>query len=309
MSSASPSAALPPDAPLCAAPHPAPRQPGLALPPGACDCHAHICGPLAGFPYAAERIYTPPDALLPTYRALLARLGVSRGVLVQPSVYGTDNRVLLRALAEAGDAFRGVAVVEPDIPAAELEAMHRAGVRGVRVNLVDRREGRNAVPPELLRALAARIAPLGWHLELLLQVDAVPELDTLLGDLPVPLVFGHLGYVPAARGGAATAGFAALLRLLARSRCWVKLTGPYRISAEILPYRDILPMARALADAAPERLLWGSDWPHVMVKGAMPDDGDLVDLLADWLPSAEVRERVLVTNPAALYGFPDGAGA
>src|ERR1700720_4263128 len=159
-----------PLAPLCMAPDAQPRAPDTALPPGACDCHAHICGPAAAYPYSAERIYTPPDATLESYRHLLAVLGVARAVLIQPSVYGTDNRAMLAALQAAGPGFRGVAVVEPDIAAREIEALHAAGIRGVRLNLVDRRQGRNAVPVELVHALAKRIAPFGWHIELLVNM-------------------------------------------------------------------------------------------------------------------------------------------
>src|SRR5262252_3302778 len=156
-------------APLCLAPDAEPRSPRLALPLGACDCHAHICGPAALYPYAAERIYTPPDATLDAYRRLLATLGVARAVLVQPSVYGEDNRAMLAALAAAGSGFRAVAVVAPTTTSREIEVLHQAGVRGLRLNLVDRREGRNVVPLALVRTLAQRIAPFAWHIEFLVN--------------------------------------------------------------------------------------------------------------------------------------------
>ena len=296
---------IPDWAPLCAAPDAHPRSPRLPTPAHACDCHAHICGPLGGLPYDAGRIYTPPDALLPNYRAMLATLGIQRAVLVQPSVYGTDNRVLLQALREGGPSLRGVAVVSPNISDAELQTLHQAGVRGLRFNCVDRREGRNTVPVAEIAALSERIKPLGWHVEFLLQVDAAPDLQ-VCNDLPVDVVFGHLGYVHAERGGKEDAGFKALLKLMERGRCWVKLTGPYRISGGDLPYADVAPMARALAAAAPDRLLWGSDWPHVLVRKAMPNDGALLDLLADWVPDDSLRQRILVDNPAQLYGFANG---
>lgn len=282
-----------------------PRTPATALPPGACDCHAHICGPAATHPYVAERIYTPPDATLDPYRHLLAVLGVERAVLVQPSVYGTDNRAMLAALREAGPGFRGVAVVEPTIAPREVEALHQAGVRGVRLNLVDRREGRNAVPVEMVRTLAARIAPFGWHIEFLVNLDEAPGFAEAVADLPVPIVLGHLGYPRAgARNWVKAPGFAGLLDLLAGGRCWVKLTGPYRISgAADLPYEDVDAAAARLAAAAPGRLIWGSDWPHVMMKKPMPNDGALCDLLTRWIPDAKTRARILVENPMALYGF------
>ena len=292
-------------APLCMAADAAPRAPVTALPGGACDCHAHICGPAATFPYVAERIYTPPDATLEAYCHLLAVLGVERAVLVQPSVYGTNNTAMLAALRASGPGFRGVVVVEPSITAREIEALHQAGVRGVRLNLVDRRVGRNAVPLELVRTLAGRIAPFGWHIEFLVNLDEALGFVDAVAALSVPIVLGHLGYPRAgARDWLKAAGFAQLLHLLADGRCWVKLTGPYRISAAAdLPYEDVDAAAARLAEAAPGRLVWGSDWPHVMMKKPMPNDGPLCDLLARWIPDAATRRRILVENPMALYGF------
>ena len=289
-------------APLCAAHDPDPRRPKLRMPPLACDTHAHVCGPESRYPYWAGRVYTPPDALPAHYRHLLATLGVERAVLVQPSVYGTDNRAMLDALAAAPAHLRAVAVVEPDITNAELERLHALGVRGVRCNIVDIKEGKGRLPMELLNALAAKVRPFGWHLEFLMHVDEFPDLDRLLDGFPVDVVFGHLGYMKTGLGLSAP-GFQGLLRLLGSGRAWAKLTGPYRISAGALPYADVIPFAQALVDKAPDRVLWGSDWPHVMVKGAMPNDGDLCDLLADWVPDEGIRRRVLVDNPAKLYGF------
>jgi 2-pyrone-4,6-dicarboxylate lactonase len=287
------------------APDAEPRAPGMAMPHGACDCHAHICGPATTYPYSAERIYTPPDATIESYRYLLSILGVERAVLVQPSVYGVDNRAMLAALQAAGPGFRGVAVVEPTISARDVEALHRAGIRGVRLNLVDRREGRNAVPVEIVRALADRIAPFGWHIEFLVNLDEAPNFSGAIADLAVPVVLGHLGYPRAgAHGWVKAPAFEALLRLLAGGRCWIKLTGPYRISnAADLPYEDVDAVAARLAQAAPGRLIWGSDWPHVMMKKPMPNDGALCDLLARWIPDAATRSRILVENPMELYGF------
>jgi predicted TIM-barrel fold metal-dependent hydrolase len=226
-------------------------------------------------------------------------------VLVQPSVYGTDNRAMLAALRAAGPGFRGVAVVEPTITEGEVAALHRAGVRGVRLNLVDRREGCNAVPLALVRTLAQRIARFGWHIEFLVNLDEAAGFADAVADLPVPIMLGHLGYPRAgARDWTQAKGFAQLLDLLADGRCWVKLTGPYRISAAPdLPYADVDAAAARLVEAAPGRLVWGSDWPHVMMKKPMPNDGPLCDLLARWIPDVATRRRVLVENPIALYGF------
>lgn len=289
-------------APLCTAHDPHPRKPRIALPPLACDTHAHVCGPASRYPYSAARIYTPPDALPAQYRHLLARLGVERAVLVQPSVYGTDNTAMLDALAADPVNLRAVAVVDPDIAPSELERLHALGVRGVRCNIVDIKEGKGRLPMEMLIALAAKVRPFKWHLEFLMHVDEFPDLDRLLEDFPVDVVFGHFGYMKTSRGFNAP-GFQALLRLMKSGRAWVKLTGPYRISAGPLPYQDVTAFSHALIDVAPDRIVWGTDWPHVMVKGAMPNDGDLCDLLADWVPDEALRSRVLVDNPAGLYGF------
>jgi 2-pyrone-4,6-dicarboxylate lactonase len=301
----------PDDAPLCAPPDPATRTPRLAMPPLACDCHAHICGPMDQYPCSPTRIYTPPDAGLDRYRSMLSVLGVTRAVLVQPSFYGTDNAALVHALRAGGASFRGVAVVAADIAERELERLHQAGVRGVRINIVDTRQGKGALPIDQLRRLAERVRPFGWHMEFLAHVNEFPDLDRLLAGFPVDVVFGHLGYVPTIRG-TGDAGFCALLRLLGEGRAWVKLTGPYRISEQSLPFTDTAAFARALLDTAPQRVLWGSDWPHVKAAWSipMPNDGDLADLLLDWAPDPKLRRGILVDNPALLYGFanPDEGG-
>lgn len=294
-------------APLCAAPDAATTPPARPLPKGAWDCHAHICGPAREFAYAADRIYTPPDALLPNYLTMLATLGVARAVLVQPSVYGTDNTVLERALAALGPDARGVCVVEDSVADSELERLHALGVRGLRLNLVDVADPAGGLPLDRTRALAERVKPLGWHVEFLVHVDEVPDLDRRFADFPTDVVFGHLGYVRLGRGPE-DPGFRALLRLLETGRAWVKLTGPYRISAGGPPYAEAEPFARALFETAPERLVWGSDWPHVMVKGEMPNDGALCDILRGWAGDDGLLEKVLVENPSVLYGLGTAEG-
>jgi 2-pyrone-4,6-dicarboxylate lactonase len=289
-------------APVCAAHDPEPRKPNFVLPRLACDTHAHVCGPEARYPYWEGRVYTPPDALPAQYRRLLTTLGVERAVLVQPSVYGTDNTAMLDALAEDPVHMRAVAVVEPDIRPGELERLHALGVRGVRCNIVDIKEGKGRLPMDSLTALAKKVRPFGWHLEFLMHVDEFPDLDRLLDGFPVDVVFGHLGYMKTSLGLEAP-GFAALLRLMRSGRAWVKLTGPYRISSGALPYVDVAAFAHTLVDTAPDRIVWGTDWPHVMVKGAMPNDGDLCELLLDWVPDEAARKKILVDNPARLYGF------
>jgi 2-pyrone-4,6-dicarboxylate lactonase len=294
--------------PVCAPPDPHPRKPKFDLPPLACDCHAHICGPSDVYAYIPQRIYSPPDALLPAYRSVLDRLGVSRAVLVQPSFYGADNAAMLAAMKAAGPAFRGVAVIGDDATAADIEAMHVAGVRGARLNIVDLRDGKGQLPVERIRDLAGRIKPFGWHIEFLMHVDEFPQIDAMLGGLPVDAVFGHLGYVKTEKGVAAP-GFQALKRLLRDGRAWVKFTGPYRISSGTMPHADTNAFAHALLDAAPDRIVWGTDWPHVATAWTipMPNDGDLADLLLDWIPDAALRSRVLARNPARLYGYDEAA--
>jgi 2-pyrone-4,6-dicarboxylate lactonase len=286
-----------------AAPDPNPREPRIAVPPLACDCHAHVFGAESRYPMIPAALYGPPDAAgADDFRRMLGTLGVERAVLVQPSAYGTDNRAMLDALAEDPVRLRGVAVVPFDVDARTIERLHASGVRGLRCNIVDLKSGAGRLPREELRSLARRVKPFGWHLELLLHADEFPDLDRELADFPVDLSFGHLGYEPAA-SGTQSAGFRALLRLARDGKAWVKLTGPYRLTAQQLPYAEVDSFAHALVDAAPERLLWGSDWPHVMVKSAMPNDGALLDLLGRWIPDAALRRRVLVDNPAALYDF------
>jgi predicted TIM-barrel fold metal-dependent hydrolase len=299
--SSSPPAAA--QAPTCAPPDFNTRAPRLKLPPGACDCHAHILGPAARYAYSPARIYTPPDCLLPDYLKMLATLGVERAVLVQPSVYGTDNTVMLEAMKAAGGRFRGVAVVAEDISGAELKKLDAAGVRGVRVNIVDVKDRKpGTLPMDMLKKLALRVAPLGWHMEFLMHADELPDLDHAFADFPVAIVLGHLGYLNIGRLPD-DPGFQALLRLVAGGKAWVKLTGPYRITRAPLPYPDTAPFAKALLHANPERIIWGTDWPHVMLKGAMPNDGDLADVIADWIPDPRQREQVLVRNPARLYDY------
>ena len=260
-------------------------------------------GPRARYAYSPARIYTPPDCLLSDYLHMLDTLGVERAVLVQPSVYGTDNTVMLEAMKTANGRLRGVAVIEADITEADLNALNDAGVRGVRVNIVDVKDRKpGTLPMAALKKMAQRIAPLGWHMEFLMHADEFPDLDRQFADFPVDIVLGHLGYMNIGKTPD-DAGFQALLRLMQAGRAWVKLTGPYRITAAPLPYPETVTCAKALLEANRERVIWGTDWPHVMLKGRMPNDGELADVIADWIPDAALREQVLAKNPAKLYGF------
>lgn len=293
-------------APLCQPASSEIRKPLFTFPAGAVDCHAHVCGPSFQFPYAPERIYTPPDATLENYQSLLAMLGVDRAVLVQPSVYGTDNQCMLDALGLHPDKLRGVAVISTNphsVRDQDLLNLHSAGIRGIRCNIVDIADKSAGLPIETLYKLAKRIQPLGWHLELLMHVNEYPDLAKIFEDFPVELVFGHFGYVNVSFG-ANNLGFLGLLELMKQQRAWVKMTGPYRISNGNLPYADMRPFNDAVIRANPRRLVWGSDWPHVMVKKEMPHDADLCDLMGSWVQDAGLRKTILVDNPCILYDFP-----
>ncbi|QWE20947.1 amidohydrolase [Polynucleobacter sp. AP-Kolm-20A-A1] len=293
-------------APLCQAPDPEIRSPKIAFPAGAVDCHAHVCGPASTFPYAQERIYTPPDATVESYQALLKMLGIDRAVLVQPSVYGTDNRAMLAALKANPNSFRGVAVIPnsiSEINDAELEQLHQTGVRGIRCNIVDVADKSAGLPIQQLKNLADRIKPFGWHLELLMHVNEYPDLAKVFENFPVDLVFGHFGYSHA-NNGIHNKGFQGLLELLKNQRAWVKMTGPYRICDGNLPYIDMRPLNDAVIEANPQRLVWGTDWPHVMVKKQMPHDAELCDLLGEWAGDPVLKKSILVDNPCILYDFP-----
>ncbi|AIO34956.1 amidohydrolase family protein [Burkholderia cenocepacia] len=274
--------------------------PCVTLPPNACDSHFHIFGPATRYPYSPDRIYTPPDCLLEDYLALQQSLGVARCVLVQPSVYGSDNSVLLNALQSLGNAGRGVVVLSGAESASELRDMDAVGVRGVRINLVDIKSPSSTLPIDALLRVQDRISPLGWHLELLAHVDKYPDLDEVLGALEVPIVFGHMGYLT--RGVSPdNPGMAAMLRLLQSGRAWAKITGPYRIGVEGPPYDTAAEVARTLAKQCMERLVWGSDWPHVMVSDPMPHDADLLNAVADWIPEQDRQQALFSSNPARLY--------
>jgi predicted TIM-barrel fold metal-dependent hydrolase len=292
-------------APPCQAPDPEIRSPKIVFPSGAVDCHAHVCGPVSQFPYAKERIYTPPDATLESYQVLLKILRVDRAVLVQPSVYGTDNRAMLAALNAHPKQLRAVAVIPNDVNAiddTQLEQLHQSGVRGIRCNIVDVADKSAGLPIQTLRALAERIKPFGWHLELLMHVNEYPDLATVFDNFPVDLVFGHFGYSHA-KHGIANKGFEGLLELMRNGQAWVKMTGPYRICDDDLPYLDMRPFNDAVIQANPNRLVWGTDWPHVMVKKQMPHDADLCELFGSWVTDSSLRKAILVDNPCILYDF------
>jgi predicted TIM-barrel fold metal-dependent hydrolase len=279
-------------------PDPDPRPPRTPFPAGACDCHAHVFGPQEAFPYLPNAAFIPEDASPRDYVRMLRTIGCQRAVLVQPSIYGTDNRCMLAALTSGVFDFRGVAVVDAGVSDPELEALHRAGVRGVRINLSSKTPG---LPLDQAPKLAARVKPLGWHLQFFVRIGQVPSLEQIIAEMPVPCIIDHFGHAPA-DGGVDSPEFKILLRLARLDHVWFKLIGPYRISRQWPFYPDVAPLARALAAAVPDRCVWGTDWPHPNT-AYMPNDGDLADALGEWLPDAEIRRKVLVDNPGRLYDF------
>lgn len=260
----------------CQAPCTKITVPGWLAPVGATDCHFHIFGPESRYPFSLGRAYTPPEASMADYRRVAGALGLQRFVLVQPSVYGTDSRCTVDAVAEFGPTrARAVAVIDDSFDLANLRELDAGGVRGARFNSVSG----NGTPIDQLNMLARRIAPLGWHLQLYVDGADLFMLAPRLADLPAPVVIDHMGQV-ATKDGVANPKFQSLLRLLDTGRVWVKLCG-YRSSSEGFPFRDTVAQARALIAAAPERCLWGTDWPHPNFFGTMPDDGALFDLLGE----------------------------
>ncbi|HLU43219.1 MAG TPA: amidohydrolase family protein [Microthrixaceae bacterium] len=282
-------------------PHPAPHPPrAFTPPPGACDAHCHVFGPADRFPFSPTRRYTPPDAGVDDLIRLHDHLGLSRAVLVQASCHGTDNAAMVDALRRGAGRFAGVAMIDETFTPDDLAALHEAGVRGTRVNFVAHLGG----APDLDRfdKVVSMVEPLGWHIVLHFDAADLPTYAELLDRMPCPYVIDHMARVDAT-AGLDQEPFRALLRLLADDRCWVKVSGAERLTADgPPPYDDVVPYARALIAAAPDRILWGTDWPHPNVRH-MPDDGDLVDLLAAFAPDEATRTRILVDNPARLYDF------
>jgi D-galactarolactone isomerase len=273
-----------------------PATPRLQAPAGTCDTHMHFYH--HRYPAAPTALIEPPDAWVDDYRALQRRLGLARVVVVQPTTYGRDNTCMLDAMAELGDTARGVVVVDDTAEDAELERLTARGVRGVRFHMLPG----GALPWEQLETVAARVAPFGWHVQLQLDGHELAARRARLERLPCPLVVDHVGRFMPPRGVDAE-GFGALLGLLDGGRCWVKLSAPYESAPGTGPgYATVAPLARALARAAPERMLWASNWPHPGQDPA-PGDAGLLDLLLDWVDDDAVRDRILVDNPAALYGF------
>ncbi len=282
----------------CQGPRTVTSKPHFEVPPLACDCHMHIIGPVSRFPYTPKRSYTPVDCLPSDYLRMAASLGVERMVIVQPSVYGGDNSRTMTAVAEFGlHRARAVAMVDETVTDRTLRELADGGCKGIRFMAV------SPGGPTLdhLNGVAKKIAPFGLHIEICFPYQQWPEMLPVIGKLPVPVALDHLGLLPidipadhpTMRG---------ILNLMEAGRCWVKL-GPHRVSRTGPPFADVAPLATRFIKHALERCIWGSDWPHTSTVGYMPDDGEMLDVLPTWAPDATSRHKILVENPAVLYGF------
>jgi predicted TIM-barrel fold metal-dependent hydrolase len=269
-------------------------------PPLACDAHCHVFGPAAKFPYDPKAAYVPEDAPFEALQRLHSSLGIERAVIVHASCHGADMRATLDAIARSGGRYRGTAIIDERCSERDFQRMHDGGIRGVRFNFVRHLGGR----PDMgfFRKTTQRLRSLGWHLILHLDADDLVELESTFRSLPVPFVIDHMGRVKAA-DGLAQPPFKVLLETLRTNpRCWVKICGAERVSSSGPPFADAVPFAQALLAAASDRILWGTDWPHPNVKW-MPDDAGLLELFPQMAPEPALQRRILVENPARLYGF------
>jgi predicted TIM-barrel fold metal-dependent hydrolase len=273
--------------------------PQLQAPPRACDCHMHIYD-AARFPMPPFERAAPTNAAVAQYRQLQKRLGTTRVIVVTPRNYATDNRVTLDALAQMAPSARGVAVVHPTVADAELKTLHAGGIRGIRFSLTDPQSA--IVTHEMIEPLAKRVAALGWHVQINMTADQIAAAEAIWKRLPAQIVFDHIGQIPGA-GGVSHPAYPVVRRLLDAGRAWVKLSVTYNNTKDGPPgYGDAVAVGRALVAAAPERLVWGSNWPHPN-ETQKPDDARLFDLMARWAPDEATRRRIFVDNPAALYDF------
>ena len=284
------------------------------MPSGACDCHTHVFGEAMRFPFTAKRTYTPPQASVAELVTMQRALRLDRVVIVQPSVYGTDNACTLDGMRRLGARARGVAVIDHATTETELDVMARSGMRGVRLNLATAGETDPSAAGARLATMAARLKPRGWHVQIYTQLSVIAALQKQIAAAPVPIVIDHFG---GARGelGVDQPGFAEFVALVRSGNVYVKLSGSYRSSERAPDYADMAPLARALIEAGPDRMVWGSDWPHpdaphgpdgnphAITPFHVIDDAAVLNQLAVWAPDAAQRRKILVDNPARLYGF------
>jgi len=280
--------------------HPHPSKPDFVVPAGAVDAHCHVFGPESQFPFAPERKYTPCDASKEQLFALRDFLGFERNVIVQATCHGSDNRALVDALVHSRGKARGIATVGANVSDAELEAMHAAGVRGTRFNFVKRLV--DFTPREVLAEIAGRIAPLGWHIVVYFEAQDLPELWDFFATLPTTVVVDHMGR-PDVTKPVDSPEFELFVKLMREHpHIWSKVSGAERLSQSGPPtYDDVVPFARRIVETFPDRVLWGSDWPHPNLKTHMPDDGKLVDMLPRYAVTPELQKKLLVDNPMRLY--------
>lgn len=279
--------------------HPDPRKPSFRLPAGAVDAHCHVFGPSPAFPFAPERKYTPCNAGKDKLFELRDFLGFERNVIVQATCHGKDNSAMVDACRSAGGKARGIASVAPDIAMRDLEEMHEAGVRGVRFNFVKRLV--DATPQEVFLTIAEKIRRLGWHVVVYFEAQDLESLIPFLKKLPTIIVVDHMGR-PDVTKGVEHPDFQRFIRLMAENgNIWSKVTCPERLSVQGPPYDDVIPYCAAIADRFPDRVLWGTDWPHPNMKSHMPDDGELVDFIPRFVPDPAVQRKLLVDNPMRLY--------
>jgi 2-pyrone-4,6-dicarboxylate lactonase len=281
------------------APDPNTKQPKFRPPPLACDAHCHIFGPAAKFPYDPDASYHPPDAPFEGLQKLHSILGFERAVIVHASCHGPDMRATLDGIKRSKGAYRGTAIIDESYGDKEFAEMEAGGIRGVRFNFVQHLGGRPDMG--LFHRTVARLKEMDWHLILHLDAQDLVEFREMFMRIPVPMVIDHMGRVQAA-AGLEQQPFKVLLDFMKNQNTWVKITGAERISSKGPPFDDAVPFAQALIAAAPDRILWGTDWPHPNVK-VMPNDGDLVDLFPLMAPEPELQYKILVDNPARLYGF------
>lgn len=279
--------------------HPAPSKPNFVVPAGAVDAHCHVFGPADKFPYHPKRKYTPCDASKEQLFALRDHLGFSRNVIVQASCHSTDNAALIDALTSAGELARGVAFVDDSITEAELAEMHAAGVRGVRFNFVKRLV--DSTPKEVFFSIAEKIRPFGWHIVVYFEAADLEELIPFLKALNTTIVVDHMG-TPSVANGVDHPDFKRFINFMAENdNVWCKVSCPERLTLQAPDYSDVVPFARSLVEKFPQRVLWGTDWPHPNMKTHVPDDGHLVDVIPQIAPTAELQQALLVDNPMRLY--------
>ncbi|MEX2354085.1 MAG: amidohydrolase family protein [Gammaproteobacteria bacterium] len=286
----------------CMPPDPDTRTPDFKVPPNSCDAHCHVFGPGNVFPYAEDTTYIPPDAPKEKLKQLHDILGIQRAVIVQASCHGTDNTAMLDAIAHNRKNYRGVCIASDEYTDEEFERLHEGGVRGVRYNFVKHLGGTPDL--EKMKRVVERVKPLDWHLVIHVDGDDLVEFEDLFAGFDLPKVIDHMGRVPMA-GGIRQKPFQILLKFMEREDFWVKVCGSERISVSGPPFYDAIPYAQALIRVAPDRIIWGTDWPHPNIKKHMPNDGDLVDLVPLFAQDEVLQKKVLVDNPARLYGFDD----